>query len=216
MMSFNMFFSDPQAERLRLEGLYSAMSDAELERLDNQAHTLTAMAREVLECELDRREMTISQPEGEDPRSELVLQKLATIRKFRDLPEALLAKGAIESSGIECFLADDNMVRMDWFISNFIGGVKLQVHSEDEAAAQAVLDQPIPEEFDFSGIEQYQQPRCPKCRSLDISLESLNKPVAYATAYLGVPIVLERKSWKCHTCGRRWMDENSAPSQKIE
>jgi hypothetical protein len=28
----------------------------------------------------------------------------------RDLPEPLLAKGSIESAGIECCLADDNMV----------------------------------------------------------------------------------------------------------
>jgi hypothetical protein len=52
---------------------------------------------------------------------------LLTLRKFRDLPEALLAKGALESAGIESQLVDDNMIRMDWFISNLLGGIKLQL-----------------------------------------------------------------------------------------
>ena len=56
---------------------------------------------------------------------QLEMRELVTIRQFRDLPEALLAKGSLESAGIACFLADENMVRLDWFISNFVGGVKL-------------------------------------------------------------------------------------------
>ena len=59
------------------------------------------------------------------PRQELDVRNLVSIRQFRDLPEALLAKGCLESAGIECFFRDDNLVRLDWFISNFIGGIKL-------------------------------------------------------------------------------------------
>ena len=71
-----------------------------------------------------------------------------SIRRFRDLPEALLAKGGLESAGIECFLADDNMVRLDWFISNLLDGVKLLVNSGDAEDAVTVLNQSIPENFD--------------------------------------------------------------------
>jgi len=203
-----MFSADDGQERERLERLYAGMSDGELEKLDEQAHTLTNLAREILEKELDRRDIEPGDFEPPaTPSDELTLQKLVTLRQFRDLPEALLAKGALESAGIETFLADENIVRMDWFISNFVGGIKLQVHPEDEGEALRVLNQPIPEEFDFCAGDPYQQPRCPKCRSLDLSLEILNKPVAYTSAYFGVPIVLERRTWKCHTCGRRWEDD---------
>jgi hypothetical protein len=54
------------------------------------------------------------------------MQSLVIAGSFRDLPEQLLASGALESAGIECFLADDNMVRMEWFISNLIGGIKIK------------------------------------------------------------------------------------------
>ena len=40
------------------------------------------------------------------------------------------------------------MVRMDWFISNLLGGVKLLVNSGDAEDAVTVLNQSIPENFD--------------------------------------------------------------------
>lgn len=70
-----------------------------------------------------------------------------TIRQFRDLPEAILARGVLESAGIETFLADDNIVRMDWFISNLVGGIKLKVRKEDLEAANEVLQAPVPGEL---------------------------------------------------------------------
>jgi len=139
-------------------------------------------------------------------------EQLVTIRKFRDLPEALLAKGSLESAGIQCSLADDNMVRLDWFISNLIGGVKLQVSSEDAAAADEILNQPIPDEFLVEGSGTYHQPRCPHCQSLDVSFEELDKPVAFVSAYIGLPLPVHRRNWKCHRCGRDW--ENIAQTQE--
>ena len=87
--------------------------------------------------------MTIPNPEDE-----LGFRELVTIRKFRDLPEALLAKGRLESCGVESFLADDNMVHMDWLISNLLGGVKLKVEAADVDSAEEILNQPIPDDFD--------------------------------------------------------------------
>lgn len=205
---------DPEQERRRLADLYAAMSDEELEKLDERAHSLTAVARQALESELDRRELTGS-PEPPPPGEEMEVRKLVAIRKFRDLPEALLAKGMLESAGIECFLADDNMVRMDWFISNFIGGIKLQVAPGEAEAAIALLDQPIPEGFDVEGLGDYWQPRCPRCKSLDISFEGLDKAVAYTSAWLGMPIPLPSKAWRCSTCNARWQEDDAAGASEV-
>jgi hypothetical protein len=54
--------------------------------------------------------------------------------------------GVLESAGIPCYLRDENAVRMDWFYSNLLGGIRLQVREEDRAAAEALLHQPIPEQ----------------------------------------------------------------------
>jgi hypothetical protein len=198
---------DPDQERRRLASFYAAMTDGELEELAEDVDSLTDLARQALETELERRNLDELGEVAVPTAGRLEARELIAIRTFRDLPEALLAKGAVESAGIECFLADDNLVRLDWFISNFVGGVKLLVDRQDADAAANVLSQPIPEEFEVQGVGEYLQPRCPKCYSLDIAFEGLNKPVAYTSAYFGVPIPLARKTWKCFTCGRRWRDD---------
>jgi hypothetical protein len=52
-----------------------------------------------------------------------------------------MARGLLESAGIEAFLFDDNMVRMDWFNANALGGVKLRVDADNVDAANRVFDE---------------------------------------------------------------------------
>ncbi len=219
---------DPEAERKRLTEFYSQQMDGELEQVAAQAYELTEAAREALRAELAKRGLTpnfvdqvpvvvkdtqLWKP-GDPPPSvpladkanedgELELRNMVTIRQFRDLPEALLAKGCLDSAGIECALVDTNMVRLDWFISNLLGGVKLQVAAEDATSANELLNQPIPEDFDVSGIGPYQQPRCPSCQSMDVTFKELNRPVSFMTAWLHVPVPVHRRAWRCHLlqCG---------------
>lgn len=63
--------------------------------------------------------------------------ELLTIRQFGNMSEALMAKGCLESAGIECFLADANITRLEWPISR---GMRLQVNPEDAETAVAVLE----------------------------------------------------------------------------
>jgi|SRR5580658_560498 hypothetical protein len=197
---------DPEQERQRLIAFYSGQKDGELEEVATQAYELTDLARELLKAEITRRGLVAELVENA-PGDEPELRNLVTIRKFRDLPEALLAKGSVESAGIEAVLTDDNMVRMDWFWSNLMGGIKLNVDAEDAEAANSILDQPIPENFDVSGIGNYEQPRCPKCQSLDVNFQELDQRVAYVSAYFSVPIPLRRRAWRCHSCRAEWEDD---------
>jgi hypothetical protein len=153
---------DPEQEKRRLAEFYSRQLDGELERVASQAAELTEIAREALRAELAKRSLqrensieagAIIGPsnETESEHDDLQHQRLVILRQFRDLPEALLAHGCLESAGIEAFLVDDNMVRMDWFWSNAVGGVKLQVRPEDVDEANQLLEQPIPEGFDVEG-----------------------------------------------------------------
>lgn len=185
------------------------MTDGELQKLARSSESLTDLACDALEDELDRRQLEF--PEDDLPEApaqqQLELQELVTVRQFRDLPEALLAKGSLESAGIECFLADENLVRLDWFISNFIGGIKLNVRAADEANARKLLDEPILEGLYVQGVGLYEQPRCPKCQSLDVNFQELDRPISYMTAFLHVPIPVQRPAWHCHTCDAEWEDD---------
>ncbi|MGA7361032.1 MAG: DUF2007 domain-containing protein [Candidatus Sulfotelmatobacter sp.] len=200
-------FLDDQRERRRLAATYAGMTDGELHRLARNAESLTEPACDALEDEMDRRHLEFSDDADPEPRQEMEVRELVTIRQFRDLPEALLAKGSLESSGIECFLADENLVRLDWFISNFIGGIKLKVSAPDVINAQKVLDEPILEGLYVHGVGLYEQPRCPKCQSLDVNFQELNRPIAYMSAFLRVPMPVQRPAWHCQSCDAEWEDD---------
>jgi hypothetical protein len=197
-----------QEERQRLAETYAGMTDAELQNLARRPESLTEVAWEALDDELDCRNLELLEEEAPEEREELELRELVTIRQFRDLPEALLAKGSLESAGIECFLADENLVRLDWFISNFIGGIKLNVRVADAENARKILDEPILEGLYVQGVGLYEQPRCPKCRSLDVNFQELDRPIAYMSAFLRVPIPVQRPAWRCHECDAEWEDES--------
>jgi hypothetical protein len=207
--------ADSEDKRKQAAQLYAAMQDVELNRLADSAWSLTELGKELLRAELDLRGLkfelaTVSPVATEDPSSSVV------IRKFRDLPEALLARGALDSAGLESFLIDESVIRMDWLWSNLLGGVKLCVKREDAEAAAQILNQEIPEKFSFEGAEDFEQPRCPQCQSLTISYEDMNKPATYATAFvLGLPLYIPGRRWNCENCGYIW-DQTDDPSNKAE
>jgi hypothetical protein len=202
-------YLDHQRERRRLADTYAGMTDGELQRLARNAESLTELAWDALEDEMDRRHLESSEEPMPEPRQEMEMRELVTIRQFRDLPEALLAKGSLESAGIECFLADENLVRLDWFISNFIGGIKLNVRAADAVNAQKLLDEPILEGLYVQGVGLYEQPRCPQCQSLDVNFQELDRPISYMSAFLHMPIPVQRPGWRCHTCDAEWDDDGA-------
>jgi len=198
-----------QRERRRLAANYAGMTDGELQKLAHCAESLTDLAWDALEDELDRRHIEPADDSPAESHEQLEVRELVTVRQFRDLPEALLAKGSLESAGIECFLADENLVRLDWFISNFIGGIKLNVRAADEANARTLLDEPILEGLYVQGVGLYEQPRCPKCQSLDVNFQELDRPIAYMSAFLRVPMPVQRPAWRCHACDAEWEDDGA-------
>jgi hypothetical protein len=201
--------SDYEKKRQQAAQVYAGMTEGELRKLAEEAWSLTELGKAALRFELARRGLQIEL--AESAAADAATSNLVTLRQFRDLPEALLAKGALESAGLQCFMADDITIRMDWLWSNALGGIKLCVKSEDADAAVQLLDQGIPEGFDVKDVGEYKQPSCPNCQSLDISFEDLNKPAAYASVALGVLIPITRRRWKCGSCGHIWQESMEAP-----
>lgn len=185
------------------------MSDEELQQLATSGGEFSEVAHLALQAEVARRglNLAISAP-GFDVYE---INNTVTLRKFRDLPEALLAKGSLESAGIESYLVDENIIRLDWFISNLIGGIKLTVRPEDADTANEILNQPIPENLDVDGVGHYEQPKCPNCQSLDVAYQELNKLASYGTAYAGLPIPVCKNAWTCHACDQEWEEQATDP-----
>ena len=68
------------------------------------------------------------------------MDKLATVATYSFPAEAEAARLLLESQGIRAFLADDNLVGMNWLVSNAVGGVKLQVAETDAKRAVEILE----------------------------------------------------------------------------
>lgn len=81
-----------------------------------------------------------------------------------------MGRSLLESAAIPAWVADENLVRMNWFYSNLVGGLRLQVDKRDEAAAREILEEGAPQTITYGEEEVYVQPTCPKCGSAEITL----------------------------------------------
>jgi hypothetical protein len=202
---FNPFRHEPEPT---FTDLYRLMSEEELQHLLADWHSLVPEARSALAAEFASRGLQFAEPSPpEDDAPEF--RDLTTIRRYRDLSEALVARAVVESAGIFCFLKDENLVRLDWQVSNFIGGIRLQVAAKDVEAAEAILSQPVPDVIDIPDQPEFEQPRCPRCTSTDIIWERQGRKAALASLYLfSLPLPRGSESWTCNSCDLRWVDDD--------
>jgi hypothetical protein len=138
-----------QKERARLNAYYHDLTDGELQALAQEEQTLTEPAREALRDELSIRKLKVEPPQArvKSADSEAIqpaVTELVAVARFRDLPDMLVAKGLLESAGIESVSRDENTIRMDWFWSNALGGYKLCVTQEDRDAARQLIQDQFP------------------------------------------------------------------------
>ncbi|MDX1426229.1 MAG: DUF2007 domain-containing protein, partial [Salegentibacter mishustinae] len=69
------------------------------------------------------------------------MSTFVTIARFQYSSEAQIVKGKLQSEGIEVFLADQVLIDTDPLVSQAIGGIKLNVYTDDEERARAVLSE---------------------------------------------------------------------------
>jgi hypothetical protein len=188
---------------------YRSASDKELIELALAYDSLTEVAQSALRAEFARRGLEPPEIPDDPPTAEF--QRLVTVQQYRDLAEAQVAKGVLDSAGILCCLRDENAVRLEWVWSNLLGGVRLQVNEQDREAAQEVLAQPIPEQIQVDGEIPYDQPRCPRCGSLDIHYQAIHERAGLASIILFVPIPIPKRAWICEECGAQWREAPDIP-----
>ncbi len=67
--------------------------------------------------------------------------KLVTVAIFPLPQDAYIIRSRLEAEGIVSFLKDEFTVQTDNFLSNAIGGVKLQVSEDDVQKAKDILEE---------------------------------------------------------------------------
>ena len=100
-----------------LAAQYAQMSETELMELARSYDGLLEIAQVALRAEFARR--GLEPPLVEEP-EEWEFRRLVTVRRYRDLAEAYVGRSLLESAGIPAWIADEHLVRMDWFYSNLV------------------------------------------------------------------------------------------------
>jgi predicted RNA-binding Zn-ribbon protein involved in translation (DUF1610 family) len=194
-----------------LAAQYAQMSETELMELARSYDGLLEAAQVALRAEFARRGL---EPPLVEETGHWEFRRLVTVRRYRDLAEAYAGRSLLESAGIPAWIADENLVRMDWFYSNLVGGMRLQVDERDEAAAQEILEEEAPKTITYAEEEVYVQPTCPKCGSAEITLGGVTeRGRSLAVLYLlSIPVPPRKATWHCEACSAQWVDAENEGS----
>jgi hypothetical protein len=125
---------------------------------------------------------------------------LTIARSFSYSCEAELARSALEAAGIEASIRNGNVVRLDWFLSNAVGGVCVMVPRDELDRAREILasEADVGEE-----LPQRETVGCPRCGG---ESDPVHPPLAgrwlawiwFVIAIDAWPTVRRRR---CQTCG---------------
>ena len=184
---------------------YATMTDGQLEQFARAPGELAAPARQALREEIERRGLEVKVREQSEA-LERKWRRPVTLRVFMHLQEGLLAKSILESAGVRCFLADENIARLDGIMSIVGGGLKLWVDEQDAEAAAALLDQEMPEQKQAKAATEERQRLCPRCRSSSVSVGTRERAAAPSGLLAKLGALWKRRLWTCQSCAHEWRD----------
>jgi hypothetical protein len=130
------------------------------------------------------------------------------VASFSQPVEAHLARTKLESEGIPCVVGDENLIRVDWLLSNAVGGVKLMVPvSELERARDALRPRPhLVVVGDREGHAEGDM-ICPRCRCDDVYYNRYSRRMAgFFILLFGFLIPWRDRRWSCTQCGYEWKE----------
>lgn len=126
--------------------------------------------------------------------------------------EAHLAKNILESEGITVFIQDELTVQVNNFLSNAVGGVKLQVPEEEAVQAFDILkeagyiqEQQEKKEEKMESFSAEFRKVCPYCRSENVSgVKRHGLGSMLFSICLLIPSPFFRRSYHCFDCQKEW------------
>jgi hypothetical protein len=140
----------------------------------------------------------------------MTTDKIVVYQTFSDPINANIVKGLLDSQGIECFLADENIVTLNALYSNAVGGVKLNVFEKDVERISALLEsENIPTETDQVKEEEKGKVICPNCHSDNVSYGgSVKRKFGYLDIFIAFLVMIYpftmRKTFHCFDCNHEF------------
>jgi hypothetical protein len=210
----------------RLQETYASMADGELEAIAKEAYDLTDIARQVLQAEISRRQLTVKlretrpdesglpiedelpapdengfvrgYPEGFDPED----WGLVSFSYVENIEQARKLKGCFDEAGIPSYFGPDVLDNLRLLPSSCKWPLQVKVRQVDLGRARAVRNNCAPEPADGNEDENVDfSVHCPKCHSADVVLQEIEESETE-------PGTDAKFSWSCDACGHQWNDED--------
>jgi uncharacterized protein YjbK len=143
------------------------------------------------------------------------MENWRTILTFTYPQDAYLAKGFLESEGIETIIRDELTAQVNNFYSNAIGGVKIQVKESDYENGLLILqkggyinseDSQNETKIEIVHLDKTtNKKRCPFCQSDNIGRKKEPNILTVIVYFiLGIILPIFKKSYKCFDCDKAW------------
>jgi hypothetical protein len=133
-----------------------------------------------------------AEPEGPPP------GPLVTVAAFDTPLKASILASRLEAEGIECFIADAEVVGLNNLLAGAVGGVKVQVRESDAPRASAVARE--------TATRGPEKPLCPRCESNEVQRKGMSILAAVLMVLtFGILALFIPVRWKCDKCSHRWM-----------
>jgi hypothetical protein len=137
-------------------------------------------------------------------------QMLITVARYIDPLQAHIVKGRLEAEGIVTSIAYEHHVWVNWFISNALGFVRLQVPTAAAEDALELLQRIANNEYALLLEEQFGAEAliCPKCQGSDTVRYRFSERLALLVlGLLHAPLPFETGRYICNHCGFSWISQ---------
>ncbi|GAB0157608.1 hypothetical protein CHRYSEOSP005_28870 [Chryseobacterium sp. Alg-005] len=138
------------------------------------------------------------------------MPNLVRLKFYENALEANRDKQILAESGVNSFIANEQLIQSDWLLSQAVGGIQLQVFEEDLEKAKLILQEyKDNEQFSLEVEHTIENPEfdfvCPKCGSNHIYRDE--KPgggFGLGILILGIPLNVPKNLYHCYYCGNEF------------
>lgn len=132
--------------------------------------------------------------------------KLIVFKTFNNPINANIAKGLLESNGIESVLKDENTIYTNPIYTTALGGIKLLINESDYDDAVSLFS-----DSEADNINSNENSICPICNSDDITIKNKHNWFMLLMMFLSfsfTPNAGNFKVSKCNNCKHIWEDSD--------
>lgn len=167
-----------------------------------------------LKLKYSKRGWTLQAKFGHNSIMDISYSGLVTIAHYTNPLEAHIARGRLESEGIEAFVADENIIWANWLLSDAVGGVQLRVTAENSIRARRILNEIANSdilESDSDKIQRTSSGHCPDCGAETFQASTLPSRLAFLSiALVNFPLPFTRQLKHCRKCGHSRLDSTGS------